>query len=502
MPKLSSGSVSYVGLSFEERQRRWKGELREFRQHHGRGERESVWEIWVVGDRVFSRFGLLGGAQQVTSYVGKTKNEGRSNEVTTEEDALAEARRDVRKKWEYEGYDEYEDGANIDSRNNGLSVQALLTNLPGSFCLYKPENNLYDQKKLLSKAKEGKVWYTFKRDGVAKLIVVDYYGEVRIYSRRARAWQDKEGPTELPDGTLDYSTMIPWAARFPHLIEAVKDLNLPKGTMMATELVARNKDNFPYISGLTKGYTQRALDDMKANGFPILYWWDLPFFGGEDLVSTVPFKQRVFLLQQLIMQGGKTALENIQPLNYSTNGAFASPEAAVDYAKSIGAEGFVVVDPDSIYGDKGWNLKGKPDRPSMCAKLKPAYEDDFVVMWDPDRDTSSTRTLGEWGTGDNEANKIVKLPDGRMVKHGGVGSVGLWQYNAAGELIFICKCASGMDYTFQASLTPADFPAVWEVRYNERTYVSEGDKTNALKFPRVLRVRDDKAMAECINTRL
>ena len=45
-------------------------------------------------------------------------------------------------------------------------------------------------------------------------------------------------------------------------------------------------------------------------------------------------------------------------------------------AKEWGFEGWVVVDPDAPgYGDKAFNFKGKPDRPSICGKLKPEYED-------------------------------------------------------------------------------------------------------------------------------
>ena len=138
---------------FETRQKTWYGFQRDFRQHHGRGQIR-VWSIWVTAEgRVFTQHGQLGGAMQETSYVGKEKNVGRSNAITAVQDAFAEARRDIRKKWDFEGYDEYVGEVNIDHRNQDISIPALLTNLPGSFCLYKPENNLYDQKKLLEKAR-------------------------------------------------------------------------------------------------------------------------------------------------------------------------------------------------------------------------------------------------------------------------------------------------------------------------------------------------------------
>lgn len=487
--------MGWESLSFEERQKQWTGMPRTFRQNNGRGDRPSVWEIRVDGSRVSTKHGLLGGAMQETDYVGKAKNVGKVNEITPQTDAIAEARRDVRKKWDFEGYDEYIGETNIDHRNQDVSVQHLLTALPGSFCLYKPENTAEDQKKLWAKAQKGEALYTLKRDGIAKLIVVDYYSNVVIYSRRARPYQDKEGPKELPDGTLDFSTVVPWSARFPHLVEAVKRLQLPPGTMMAAELVTgpdRAGDNFPYVSGLTKGYTARAIEDMKKDGLPWLYWWDVPFYAGEDLVSTKPVRERHTLIQHHTLIGGMNL--PIQPIQTVK---FGSPEEAVASAKQHGLEGWVVVDPDAIYGDKGWNLKGKPDRPSTIAKLKPDYEDDFIAVWDPDK-----KEHGEWGTGKHEKGKIVTLPDGSTTKHGGVGALGLYQYNSAGELVYISKVASGMDYAFQAKLKASDFPMVVEVQYKGRTYMSEDEKTNALRHPTFLRVREDKRPEECVNARL
>jgi ATP-dependent DNA ligase len=489
MYKMENGSWP----DFETRQRTWTGFQREFRQHHGRADRPTVWKITVTGNRVFTSHGLLDGAMQSTDYAGKAKNVGRANAITEEQDAMAEARRDVRKKWDFEGFDEYVGGVNIDRRHQDMDVQALLTNLPGSFCLYKPKNTLEEVKPLMAKARQGKVYYTLKRDGIAKWVIVDYYGNVQIYSRRSRPWSDTEAPTELPDGTLDYSTAVPWATRFPHLVSAVKALNLPPGSMMAVELVAKDKDDFRYVSGLTKGHTARALEDMKAGGLPMFYWWDLPFFGGEDLLNTHRVSDRYAMIMQLWCQA-VGVVDHIIPIQTCK---FNTPDEAIAYAKQNKFEGWVVTDPEAVYGDKGWNLKGKPDRPTSCAKLKPWFEDDFVVFWDPDTGH------GDWGTGKNEKGKVITTDSGKKVTHGGVGSVALYQYNSKGELVYISNCnAGGLGEDAQAALTKKDFPMVWEVKFTERTYTSDGEDTNALKFASVLRIRTDKKLNECINDRL
>ena len=481
--------MSWETLSFEDRQKNWAGHRRQFRQHHGRSDRPTVWEIEFSGDRVTTRHGLLNGAVQETSYVGLIKNKGKVNEISAEQDAVAEARRDARKRFDFEGYDEYVGDLNIDRRHADINVHALLTNLPGSFCLYKPENNIETCKKLLAKAEKGQVLYTLKRDGVAKWVVVDYYGNVVIYSRRSRPWNDKEGPKELPDGTLDFSTVIPWSARFPHLVEEVKKMQLPPGSMLACELVMHDRDNFPLVSGYTKGYTARALEDMAKKGYPSLYVWDMPFYDGEDLVSNKTVRERHRRLQHHCALTDGVVVWPVQYFN------FPNPEAASEYARKNKLEGWVVVDPDAIYGDKAWNLKGKPDRPSTCAKLKPRSEDDFVAIWDPNDPKQA-------GSGKHEKGKTVTLPNGQQVVHGGVGSVGLWQYNSKGELVFTATCSSGMDYEFQAQLDVNSFPQVWQVEYLERTYISDGEKTNALRHPVFIRKRDDKTPQECVNERL
>jgi ATP-dependent DNA ligase len=481
-------------MSFEERQRAWTGFQREFRQHNGRNERPTVWVIRVEGDRVYTQYGLLDGAMQTTNKQGKVKNRGKKNEISTEQDALAEGRRDCRDKWDKEGFDEYiplPDGSliNIDNRNERVSITALVTNLPGSFCVYKPQNNLWDCKKLLALAEEGKVWYSLKRDGLAFWVVCDHYGTIQLYSRRSRPFHDKEGPKECEDGTLDFSAAIPWRLRFPRLEEDLKKLNLPKGTLLACELVAPQGDNFKLVSSYTKSYTEQSLRDQMAFGPPVFYVWDIVFFDGQDLLATEPYRNRMGKIQWLCQNAGPY----IQPVQVA---AFRTPKEAEAYAAKAKFEGWVVVDPEAVYGDKGWNLKGKPDRPSSCAKLKPRQEDDFIAYWDPRQD------LGTWGSGRHERGKLVTLPNGTQVTHGGLGSVALYQYNSRGEAVYICDCSSGLDYETQANLKESDFPQVWQVEFVERTYISDGEKTNALRFPTFVRVRTDKTPQECVNERL
>lgn len=492
---MSKTTIDPSTLHFEHRQLIWEGAKRTFRQLHGRQERPNVWEIWVEDDRYFTRHGLLGGAMQETSKVGKFKNKGKINELSPRADALAEARRLCRKKYDFEGYDEFLGEQNIDHRGGKPSIPHLLANLPGNFSLYKPANNLLETRELLGKAQNQKASYTLKRNGMAVWIVVDNGRNVQIYSRRNRPWHKDEGPEEKDDGTLDYSNVILLAARYPHLKSTVQTLNLPPNSMLACELInvlGDTKEHFAHVQSVEKSLTPIAIEKQKKGGWLGLYCWDVPFWDGEDWVSKYRVIDRYDHIK-LLCQTIDPRL--IQPIQVRS---FPSTDAAINYAKDQNLEGWVVVDPAGIYGDKGWNLKGKPDRPSsVCAKLKPWFEDDFVIMWDP------SKKWGTFGKGKHEKGKRVELPgEAGSVIHGGVGSVGLFQYNTRGELIYVCDCSSGIDYEFQAQLQPGNFPFVAEIKYVDRSYISEGDDTNALSFPVFVRVRTDKQPEECINETL
>ena len=148
----------------------------------------------------------------------------------------------------------------------------------------------------------------------------------------------------------------------------------------------------------------------------------------------------------------------------------------------------MVVDPNGVYGDKAFNFKGKPDRPgAFCAKLKPEWESDFVVMWDPSKGLGEASTKGRYAVGGQP----------------GIKSVALLQHDKNGVLRFISNCSSGMTEEMKRTLaTPGAWPRVWEVAYSGRRYISDGDETNALDFPRFIRDRDDKSIDECVDDKL
>jgi ATP-dependent DNA ligase len=115
--------------------------------------------------------------------------------------------------------------------------------------------------------------------------------------------------------------------------------------------------------------------------------------------------------------------------------------------------------------------------------VKPEFEDDFIVYWNPEQG------FGEF------SNK------GRY--KGGVESVCLYQLNSKGELVYVANCASGLTEEMKTNIKPSTEPiGVWKIIYSGRRYVSDGDKTNALDFPRFDSIRTDKAPGECTNPKL
>jgi hypothetical protein len=139
----------------------------------GRTGKIKVLEFWTDGPKFYTRWGQLDGKQQETMKVCKPMNVGKANELSAEEQAVAEmeAKIVIKRK---EGYDDHKPAAHI------TTVQATidLDNIPESFCPNKPiskapdklvnDRNTYGQRK-----HDGHCYFFVKGKTVSK-----------IYSRR------------------------------------------------------------------------------------------------------------------------------------------------------------------------------------------------------------------------------------------------------------------------------------------------------------------------------
>lgn len=456
-------------MSFEERNASWTGGVREFRQLHSRGSAPRVWRISVENNVVHTWWCQLGGAEQHASEQMKGVNLGKKNEMSPAAYALDRAKELCRKK-NWEGYREFVADQPLDQV---VAAEIDFDNLPLSLCFYKPDNSMGAG--MAKKAEAKQVWYARKRNGLM-YVLAKGLGTAKLYSRRMlRGHDDEEG------------TGLTWDDRFPHIIEAANRIMSPNSILLGELVMDRGgEDDFKHVQSITKSLTPQSLEDQRVHGLPSFYCWDIAFWDGQELAKTWPVRARYDLTHEL--DGGWV----IQPVQFYDEGHFNGPADAREYSKSLGWEGFVVVDPDGIYGDKAYNFKGKPDRPgTFCSKLKPEFEDDFVAVWDPEGNCfpEFPGPTGERSTKDRSGQ--------------GIKSVALYQHNQKGELVYISNVSSGLTDEMKTGLARYEaWPRVWKVVYTDRTYQSQGDDTNALTFARFSEERPDKRPDECINPSL
>tara|TARA_Y100000296_G_scaffold78447_1_gene101152 strand:- start:206 stop:1513 length:1308 start_codon:yes stop_codon:yes gene_type:complete len=420
-----------------------------------------VWRIAVQGDRVITQFGAVGGKIQEVIDLGVGKNIGRSNEVTPEEDARNKADRLILSKTR-KGYVEVGEAVPT-APNNGLTLPGM-QDLPGSLCFYKPYNSL--SPKMSDLILTGKAWLVRKYDGEMMILRKTLDGRCQIYSRRMLKHHHLE-----PD--------IPWTARFPDLVREVEENpNVPRGTLLLGEMViGTGADDRWAVAKVLKSKTDKALAVQKERGPLHFMIWDVAWLGGEMCLGRIPVGERLEFAEDFVG-------DLIHTPEIFGQGRYETDLGEVqEMIKLHSWEGVVAIDPQSTYGDRAFNLRGKAERPrDACCKIKPVYEDDFVASWDPDNG------IGSYGTG-----KYL----------GGLGSVELYQYNSRGELVYISDMGNGWTKDFILRNSSLDaWPKVVQVRYESRTYKSKGDKTDALQFPRFLMERTDKEEDECINPEL
>jgi len=453
-----------------------------------------VWRIAADGKRIITVFGELDGKLQEVVDYGQPKNTGRSNALTAEEDAAQEVERRILNK-KRKGYVELGGEAKEEKIHPDRP-------LPTNLSFYKPGNTLSTalMKKLASL--DGRVVLTRKRDGERFLIRTTGDGSIEMYSSKMLTHHHLEGPDK------------PWTARFPGVAYAVRALNLPPNTILLGELVPDpDTDDRWYVASVMKSKTPEALQIQLTDRNLRFYAWDVAMWNGELLLADETYDDRSELLH-VFLSGNEWVLPPdvwapIQTVEWMDDfvgegrGPIKPPESpygeywdeeapyvwncAVAVAVAHEWEGWVVVDATMPFGDKTMNFRGKTYRPTACSgKLKPYFEDDVIAHWDPEN--------GEGAYGNGKRSGLI-------------GSVSLYQISEDGDEVYLCECGNGLlaekaFYEDPKNNDRTTWPRVLEVRYETRTYESNGDDTNALQFPRALRQRDDKGIPECVNPRL
>jgi ATP-dependent DNA ligase len=364
--------------------------MREFRRINRNG-KDQIWTIEIDSKDssvYITRWGILNGKfQETRDRPGSCGVKGHSDFQTPSMYAIFCMDREIRKKIE-KGYIEYINGKPILKHKDMIDFTKLL---PKRLTFYKPKKKISD--KALKKMEEKKriVW-TLKRDGMMH-IIVKRNDNIEIYSRR-----------------MDLVT-----EKFPHIIKSIKKLKLPNNTIMLGEMCLLNKngnDNFKGVSSICRSDVELSLAYQGLANFPkrkknkkILglisyYVFDIPFYNGKDFIFGTNVRERFILIRNVFRKLDnrlriKTGLDsNYKEMIYENTlrdnllqkfkiGPVklykTTTSDDIELAKKIKAEGFVAVDVDACYGDKGYSFDGKSGRPDGCWKRKPIFEDEFII---------------------------------------------------------------------------------------------------------------------------
>lgn len=430
------------------------------------GKRPREWQIWVEGAVIHTRRGLIGGRlTHTTDQPGSVGKEGTKAYIDAGTQAMLEAQRKIVRKLE-QGYRHTTSEQEADQDTD-------FTSLPKNFAVGKPQLQPESGSKAAAKldelANSDSAIFTMKRDGnFYKLLITPNQG-VKLFSR---------GGDEMSE----------W---YPSLINDIKELELPPRTILGVELVCtmNGADDRLVLQSLARSKSERArkMQEEDPSKRPYMIALTPLYWNGEEITTQWTTDAWMDLLYNTISQKTRNTQLRIEPIEI----IFGSFEDAKKECLKREMEGLVIYDRSACFGEHAFSWDGAIKR-TPCWKWKQIYEDDFIVIFDPDH--IIYKNGGAWGRG-----RIGGLPK----------NVALYQINKTGEMVWVSDCGSGMtDATRQEILNN------WEehrVRYNEnylrvasiiytkRSYKSKGDKTNALNEPRFNYWHSDKTPTEVVN---
>jgi len=428
------------------------------------------WKIEQASESYTTEHGQVGtdNPQTFSDTPGPKGKEGTKAYVNAVDNCTFNMEREIRKKEEH-GYIEYVDGKLVKKAITDIVFNKCL---PKTFCAYKPQTSISDSAHVKI-FKKGKARYSRKRDGMQELAVHHTWGW-EIYTRR-----------------MDLAT-----ERFPLHIEQLEKLNFGVGTILTGEMICEFKDKDDFTSfavGISRvcrsdpPEARKLIEDGEVTE-PIFYVFDILFSDGQSLKSVKYDTRRAMFTQ---------AIDAVRPddrkqVDYVSMIKNINPDNWEETAKENCWEGFVIVDGDSLPGDKFFSFDGDAKRPKGHHKLKPVWEEDVVIY------------AGVKGTGK---------------RLGRIGSVLVAQIHPdTGEWMRCGKVGSGftdedlddLEITFKKKHLPifskekedeVDLNTcdgiVTMIEYGERQ-----PKTQKFRFGVFMRTRTDKAMHECIAQRL
>jgi hypothetical protein len=464
--------------------------MRRFIKKNTRLGKPRVWEIWIEGNRVFTRQGQLDGAltQTVEEYDGCDL--GKKNERPPTQVAIDKAETKVKAKVRKNYFE-------VDPLTNepleGIADSAMNFDSPTEGTrLYKPQREPTATMK--ERMLAGRTWFTRKLDGLNHPALIDSEGRPRLYTANFLPSHDKE--------VGKYT----WLDRYPQIEAELMLMGLPPKTLLLGELCtsvltnARYRDpnlglrvdDFNHVGAVAKSLTDRAIFLQKEEGYLGYCIYDVAYWAGEYLLDCETHWDRWRRLLNILQNRGRFGFLSMPDIITFSPGnrsfilssfdlsclhvelPFDNPndpiEDLIRFARNMSWEGYVVRDPDEHCDDRGISFGGTHERPASVCKLKPKREGDFIVRWDPDRG------VGTWGKGR---------------KAGGVGAVMAYLWDGEKE-VEVGKVGGGLtDDDVRGFANLQLYPMVWEVEYTDWT------PKGKLREPRFKRLRPDKAPHEC-----
>jgi len=420
-----------------------------------------TWTIEVEDATISITWGLKDGKLQTSKRtVSDCGVEGHADYLTPEQNAVLVSTRQIVKKKE-EGYTDHEPVLDADADITDPYTYKYISSFPKNMCFYKPQNSpKIDHINTL--AEDGKLFATYKRDGMMHILHKDDAGTVRFYTRR-----------------MDEAT-----ARFPHLVEQA-ELTIPPNTILIGEMVLENYEGMYVIDDFENGISricrsdpEKAVARQKEIGEATYCIFDTVFVDGAAQDNKTIVERREAITSYLDVSRNVMGIDDEEPreyvyakkgfitmcygFTYVASNRQESPacKSLKNRARDIGMEGYVVWDAEAKLDLQSLvRFNGKPKRPSCVWKLKPKNEDDFIAKFDPDNG------VGMWYK-DTDRSMLGKasLYSVRTSEH--VGDVG-----------------TGFSMEQRKELVNSNWPRTWAVEYDRKT-----EKGN-LRFPVFLRDR-------------
>jgi len=456
--------------------------MRRFIQDKGRTSKPQVWDVEVGRNKVVTTWGQLKGKMQETTQTFSTPlNKGKKNEKSAQIQADEFAEREVTKRIR-SGYRE------VSVRSGEFLEQASsneidFIRLPEHLRFFKPQNSLNVHCGKLIDGHNALILR--KRDGMMHVASTGEDGHPRLYSSTMQI-HHKDEPG------------IPFMDRFAHLEEAFLKMKMPKKTVLLGELVTcaasgygddigMGRDDFAYVGSIMKSLTPLSIEKQLTGGKLGYCIWDIGFWDGQCWLVSATAEDRFNFIWNLVKDAGPwiTMPEMIEltdsmivvtseeagesfELEYCAD---TPVEDLTELAKEWSWEGYVIVDPKASYGDRSYSMHGKAERPKFVCKLKPKYEADFIVRWDPDNG------IGKWGKGK---------------KSKGVGSVQAYLWDQEKGEVEVSLVGGGLkDKDVVRFADPKMYPLVWQIEYDSMT------PKGSLRFPEFIRDRTDKRGQDC-----